>query len=444
MDNFSKNEAINKNRIDLVVGISYVFAKDKKLKTNFFIDLHLNLKKSWNNLYEEDWAGTRDGKTIFKGKHDFLQRFDSLIDSIRKCECNTAPIKIYHNDDIQPWVFDGYHRYSILYYYNFNADLTFVNEDPSKYHKFYPTDINFFKKRGLPKIYCEYIVHTFLRKYKLEFSCIILFPDKRQLPDKLYNEFCDDILYELEIKPTDEEKFTKNFIQSLYYEEEWCRWSGGAEKAKNTFKNNSNLKIIFIEKWETEKLKELKDKIREYYNVGKHSVHTPDTQKEVNHISDMLNANTIEFLRQTPTLYNNFKNFQKYFSNLKKFCEDKNIDTERVCITSSAVLSVYCIRDCGDIDLFVDKEYIDIFKNTEFDVDNQYTLDGYYPIHFEDIIYNPENYFYYEGFKFCKLQIINEYKKYRVENKLFGDVSISKDKDDIKNMETVLSKKHIP
>ena len=53
---------------------------------------------------------------------------------------------------------------------------------------------------------------------------------------------------------------------------------------------------------------------------------------------------------------------------------------------------------------------------------------------FEDIIYNPDNHFYFQGIKFCNLSIILDYKKYRVKNKLYGQESIKKDNRDINNI----------
>ena len=86
------------------------------------------------------------------------------------------------------------------------------------------------------------------------------------------------------------------------------------------------------------------------------------------------------------------------------------------------------------MDLFIDKKYTDIFQNTCFDNHNKYTCDKHYSKHFEDIIYNPDNHFYYQSIKFCKLSIILDYKQYRVANKLYGDLSIKKDCKDIKRI----------
>ena len=124
-------------------------------------------------------------------------------------------------------------------------------------------------------------------------------------------------------------------------------------------------------------------------------------------------------------------NFQKYFDELKIFCKNSNIDKDLICITSSSVLSVLKIRDCNDLDLFVNKKYKHIFKNSKFDIHNKYTKEGLYSHHFNDIINNPNYHFDYDGFKFCKLELIKEMKEYRIKNKLFGEKSIDKDKNDL-------------
>ena len=58
----------------------------------------------------------------------------------------------------------------------------------------------------------------------------------------------------------------------------------------------------------------LKNKIREYYNIGKHSIHIPDTQVECDSLLDLLNDNTISFMDTAPSLYINFPNFNRLFS----------------------------------------------------------------------------------------------------------------------------------
>lgn len=133
-------------------------------------------------------------------------------------------------------------------------------------------------------------------------------------------------------------------------------------------------------------------------------------------------------------------NFQKYFNDLKKFCKKNNIDKKLICITSSSVLSSLKIRDCNDLDLFVNKKYKHIFKNSIFDIHNKYTKEGLYTHHFNDIINNPNYHFEYDGFKFCNLELIKEMKEYRIKNKLFGEKSIEKDINDLKLIQVYLDK----
>ena len=230
-----------------------------------------------------------------------------------------------------------------------------------------------------------------------------------------------------------------NFIQLLYYTEGWCKNGGYKWKAIPCFNSGNKLKVYFIEKQNLNVLVDLKKEIRKHYNKGNHSIHIPDTQGECDTLLDLLNYNTLSFMDKTPSMYINFPNFNKLFEKLKQFCKENDIDTKKICITSSSVLSVYGIRDCDDMDLFIDKKYVDIFKKTPFDNHNKYTIDKHYSKHFEDIIYNPDNHFYFQGIKFCNLSIILDYKKYRVKNKLYGQKSIEKDNRDI-NMINIIEK----
>lgn len=225
------------------------------------------------------------------------------------------------------------------------------------------------------------------------------------------NEIEKNIIYDIEVPIINfRNNFRNNFIQLLYYTEEWCKNGRYKMKSKRCFNNGDFLKIFFIEKQELDILVDFKKRIRQYYQKGNDSIHIPDTQNECNSFLDLLIYNTLSFIDKTPSLYINFPNFNKLFKKLKRFCEDNNIDTKKICITSSSVLSVYGIRDCGDMDLFIDKNYINIFKKTPFDNHNKYTIDKHYSKHFEDIIYNPDNHFFFQEIKFCNLSIILDYK----------------------------------
>jgi hypothetical protein len=430
----TKLNLINENRIDLIIGLEYVDFYENKYNTEFFINLYIEHKRAFNNLSEGNWSKTWDSDTGKKGKSDFLNCFNNLIDDIKVSKTNKIPIPIYYDND-NYWIKDGFHRASILFYYDFLINKDIILKPMPVNTWYYPTNIYFFKNKNYELKYCNYTMYNFLKNYHKDFHCIILFPNDKSLPKNLLNEIEKNIIYDIDIPMNNfKNNFKNNFIQLLYYYEGWCKNGGYKGKANPCFNNSTNLKVYFIEKQKLNILVDLKKKIRGFYNKGKHSIHIPDTQEECNSLLDLLNYNTLSFMDKTPSLYINFPNFNKLFEKLKQFCKENNIDTKKICITSSSVLSVYGIRDCGDMDLFIDKKYVDIFKKTPFDNHNKYTIDKHYSKHFEDIIYNPDNHFYFQGIKFCNLSIILDYKKYRVKNKLYGQKSIEKDNRDINNI----------
>jgi hypothetical protein len=436
---FNKLNLINENRIDLIIGLEYVDFYENQYNTDFFINLYIEHKRAFNNLREGNWSKTWNTNTVKKGKRYFIDCFNNLIDDIKVTKTNKIPIPIYY-DNHTYWIKDGFHRASILFYYDFLINKDIILKPMPFSTWYYPTNIYFFKKKNYDLKYCNYTMYNYLKNYHKDFHCIILFPNNKRLPKNLLNEIEKHIIYDIDIPMNNfKNNFKNNFIQLLYYTEGWCKNGGYKNKAQPCFNNGKNLKIYFVEKKELNILVDYKKKVREYYDKGKNSIHIPDTQKESDTLLDLLNYNTLSFMDKAPSLYINFPNFNKLFEKLKQFCEENNIDTKKICITSSSVLSVYGIRDCGDMDLFIDKKYIDIFKKTPFDNDNKYTIDKHYSKHFEDIIYNPDNHFYFQGIKFCNLSIILDYKKYRVKNNLYGKNSIEKDNRDINNIENILS-----
>lgn len=408
---------INENRIDIIIGIKYVEAYHKFYNTSFLKDLYIAYKTAFNNLLEPD--NTKQN-TYYKTREDFIKRFNTLINDIYNIKTNNTLIptlKINNNY----WIQDGFHRLSILYYFKFKYNISIIKEynitedilqnEIKKYKHpiphYYPTNINFFKNKNLDEKYCNYTMEQYFKIFKKDFSCIILFPTNIDLPPNIYNEFKNDIIYKLEICEWNEQ-FTNNLIQLLYYDEEWCKKYYN-HKAIECFKNkNDKLIILFTKKYNLSMLSNLKKKIRKFYNIGNNSIHTPDTQEECNNLLQLLTNNTISYMKTSSSLYIYYNNFNRLFNKLILFCKNNNIITDNICITGDSVLSLYNIKDCNNMEIFVNKEYEDIFKNSNFIIHNRNTL---YNKHFEDIIHNPINYFYFKTMKFCCINIINKFNE---------------------------------
>lgn len=394
--NNDKLKLIYKNRIDIVIGIEYVDFYENKYQTDFFIDLHINHKLAFNGL--------KDKRCVGKKKH--LKRFNKIIKSIKDKQTNLIEIHV-HNYNDEYWVTNGFHRTSTLSYYNLPKNLRITCDEKPPSQGWYPTNIFFFKNRGYKLKYCNYTMLNFLKYYQKDFDCIIHFQNSTDLSIEILNILKEHEIYNIDISIEDfKNNFKNNFIELLYHNEKWCRNGGSQDKALPCFYDGNSLKLYFIEKQDSNTLNLLHS-----YLTDNNNIHIPYNQKECNRLLDLLNYNTLLFMDKISSLYVTFPNFNKLFMQLTTFCEKNNIDTKKICITSSSVLSVYGIKDCCNMDLFIDKRYIEIFKCTNFNNHNQFTVDKHYSKHFEDIIYNPDNHFYYQGIKFCDLSIVLDYEK---------------------------------
>ena len=140
---------INKNRIDIVIGIEYVDFYENNYNTDFFINLYIEHKYSWNRLIEGNC----------RGKTQHIERFNNIIEGIKDKQSNIEQIEIYYHNN-EYWVVNGFHRISTLIYYNLNKNLQIKSyEEPPK-RNYYPTNINFLNKNYNLE-YCNYTIYCF-------------------------------------------------------------------------------------------------------------------------------------------------------------------------------------------------------------------------------------------------------------------------------------------
>ena len=213
---------------------------------------------------------------------------------------------------------------------------------------------------------------------KRPFSVVVLYPTERPMPTELHDELYKDVLYEKLIYDWTP-KFVSNFVQLLYYLKRVTKEFG-----------TGPLKVLFL-KYRTEKyLRAQKVKIRRFYKTGHNSNHSCDTHEEAKLVMGILNPNTIDYLRRAPTLHIPHPNFNRLLVMLLKFCKKNRIDTDTICITGDAVLSVYSIRDCAHMSLFA--EDAAAFAGSVFTV---YSCKA-----------DPLQYFYYMNIKFSTLELV--------------------------------------
>jgi hypothetical protein len=373
---------ISENRIDIIIGIEYVKAYVRKYKTDFFKRLYISNKRSFNRLREKDWNhGWEDSKQK-RGKFAFIESFNRLIDSIKELKTNSEAVPVYLGDKSEPWISDGMHRASACYGLNLPINAEFHNKPIEQHSRwYYPANIEFFKNGvrgpGMRDVYCNFTMEMFFRKYFKDFSCLIFQSNKTNftISTELSSLYKDDILYEHDInfESTDGGSFANNVKKLLFKE------------AQNSIENYSNFKIVFLQAHPAPELVKMCDNVKSdnginLYHISDHTVN----------ILQLLNKNTIDFLSSVDLS----NKINKRFDELKTFCLKHKINTNKICIIGDFVRSLYNETDESDFKLIVDKTYKDVFKNSQFEIDYEETL-----IHPDDILYNPNNHFYYHNFK---------------------------------------------
>ena len=399
-------------RFDLMAKYLYIYAKDKNLKTKFFKELYQKHIKTFNNCYEH--PGTKNNID------EFINEFDKLITSIKNDGFDSNyPIKIGINDVIV----NGAHRLMSSYYYNKTPIFSRKNEMGNENYNY-----NFFLNRKinppLQQLYTDTMALECI-KHNSNLRCMIVYPiafqyNKFEQLIRLINNY-GNIYYSKSINLT--HKGINNLVKELYREEKWIGglfpkgWSPGGKAQRCVARQVYPTMFILIHMKDLLKCDELKEHCRGLFNIGKHSLHISDFKKDTFRIaSSLLNENSIHFLNNgTNDISLNTKNLlTNYFNKLGENNED-------FCLTSSLIMEMYGLRQANDID-YLHKNNMEI-NLKDIGLHNG-KWENYYNVHKDEIIYNPKNHFYFNGFKFANLDIIKKMKENRREPKDISDIKM--------------------
>lgn len=414
-------------RFDFIIKYLYVYSYEKNLQTNFFKDLYTSHIRCINNYTEET---EYHNKKIIKSNSDIcINIFNKIIKSIKDNGFDhNYPIPIGNNN----LIINGMHRLVTTYFYKINP--IFIKQPRNGSFNY---TYDFFLNRnireplcnaGIPLTisYCDTVALEQIN-HNNNIRTMILFPISYKDNDINIQNIIKQYGYIYYKKQIQLNKLgLTNLIKECYRNESWI---GGefptnilANNKTNYCYNDSYTTIYLINFYDTNKIINMKQECRCLFNIGKHSLHITDYITDTYRVaSSLLNKNSIDFLNNANT-DNISKNLKKNFSN---YC--KNIINNRndFCVTSSAVLDIYGLRESNDLDYL---HYSDLNINISNISPHKDKWLSYYHVHKHDIIYNPENYFYFNGFKFASLNCIGKMKENRNEKKDINDLILINDK----------------
>ncbi|MEX0598750.1 MAG: hypothetical protein WD512_19860, partial [Candidatus Paceibacterota bacterium] len=260
------------------------------------------------------------------------------------------------------------------------------------------------KKKGVPTQYLDYMATLYTELSQNTFISIFFPPTSNNLSKAIatLNEY-GQVVYTKKIKLN--QKGFCNLLK-LIYEVHHC--NGWREDMNGIYARYKNLlrldhHEVSVVLWECSSLQraiESKRKIRSIYDNHDNTVcHYTDKHHETIYVSQSLfNENTVNFFNTK--LNQNYKNLNKYLHQLQSTIKKHPELKDSYCIDTGGVLAAHGLRDCGDIDLILDTSINNKFTN--IGLNNATRIN--YGFNIEELIYNPNNFFYYKRLKFLSLK----------------------------------------
>lgn len=406
---------LSTNRLDIVAKYLFILNKNK-----YYKKMYLESIKCINNFYEAD----KSGKI---GEAKFIEAFEKLDLSIKEhFNPNISIIPVDRNNNL----IDGAHRVASAMVENQN--IYFVKLDVDAKHEL---NYEFFQERNFPETYLEQMVLEYI-KLKKNVRVAILFPNNTDNGDYAVNlmKKNSNVLYHKRISVNEIGK--NNLIYYSYKNESWIgnennNFNGIKAKKQQCFKYGDDIQVLFLEE-KLDKMNNVKSQIRNFYNLGNHSIHASDTYEETIVLSELLlNKNSIHFLNNHNRLYTNL--LETKLNEFSSYLKLNKIDKENIVIDSSFVMGLYGLRVPNDLDYIVTEKHSHILKDNH---------NIYYPYDdIEDLIYNPINFFYFHGFKILSIGNMMEMKMLRGEKKDIEDIDLASKVDQSQNRINELNNK---
>lgn len=409
-------DLVKHTRFDLMFKYLYLKYKDMNTNTSYFEEMYKHHIKIWNNFTEFD----NPNKNSY---HKFKEIFNEISESIKKDGFNSKVSSIPVNGD---YFLNGSHRVAACLYYNKQIDCYegINGKDGQKDCSYYY--LKTLNNNGvLDDGYCDRAAMEYVKLKKNTFI-VSLFPSATIMGNinrvREILRHMGNLVYEKSINLTNQGSL--NFIKELYYKEEWAEFNnkiGYVNKRDLCYTNNGHTIIFLVEFDSIETSVMVKQKIRDIYNLGKHSVHINDYHEETLRLSKCLfNNNSIHFMNTYNGL--EYPIFEELLNKFKKSIETYELDYDNYCITAGSVLAAYGLRECKDIDyLYFGDKKLNVDESIQSH--NEYGIDKYH-LHKDDIIFNPNNHFYHFGIKFSSLDVVKKLKEKRGEEKDFIDIEL--------------------
>jgi len=403
------------SRFDITAKYLYAQHRDKNVRCDWAFQVYKNHLIALNNLYELSPP---------KSNIDhFVKAFHETLESIERNQFDPEQSIIPIDADGIPH--NGSHR---------AASCILHNVKPTcKIHTYESTGFYFFssylKNRGLEQKYLDAMALEYCMLKKNTYIVIVMpaAVDKDKKIVEMMNNF-GTIVYRKNVLLN--QNGSVNFTKHIYAQEPWLgtwnnNFAGAREKANACFpqenRKNNPMRVFLFECESLKKVQACKKVLRALFDLENHSVHINDTHTQSIDLARIVFVkNSIHFLNNAAP--KNFSRFWRHLSIYKKWLSENNVDPDCFCVDSSAIMSAYGLRDCSDLD-YLCHNYDNLKCNDRW-IDNHNSEMHYHTKTKDDILFHPNNYFWYQGVKFGALDVVRSMKIKRNEAKDRTDVAM--------------------
>lgn len=341
-------------RFDLAAKIAYIEARENGADMTFARELYRKHIEAFS-----EGSFTEPGDENKTSLDQFFAAFDALIDDYKEYgfQAEKSLVPMGANNII----LDGAHRTACAIY--FGGTVTTIAFPQLKVN----FDYRYFRSRRLSEEMLEYMAVVYSRYAPRPVYMACLWPaanrEKRPGAVRLI-EAEHGIVYDTSIALT--KAGLRNFMLQIYQQQDWIgtaenHFAGVMGKVDACFAPNSPIETILFEGGELENVLRMKERIRNIFNLDKHSIHVSDSNEETRLMAALLfSENSRHAL-----------NYGKPDAYPERFYEMMRYKGTNASLNRNATISYYEIADMGEI--IPDASVVDVF--------------------------NPRSYFVYDGMK---------------------------------------------
>lgn len=384
------------NRLDIFIkldAIQYIINETEEI---------LPIKVYFDHLVAMTGGTCKERGNANKSKlSDFYKSFQETIKSISDKEFSEKESIIPLNDKNEP--LNGAHRIASALYYNKKVKCIICGERSVDY------GFEFFKSNSFDKyILFKYV--GIMQEYQSDLLTGIVWPSVNiDIKDILPNVLLSHNL-ELSLDGL------KNVVINTYSNEPWLGNPGngfdGAINKATPCSGNNPLQVFIYKTSQNEDVVEIKNNIRNKFNLGKNSIHICDnTYDSVPLTLFTLNPSSCKILNSIK-----FYRYPKFIEEVIKISSE-NSGREFI-LSGSSLLGLLGLRHPNDIDYLapveIDSIYMD-YHGINNGAQSFYTIDS-----------DPYNSFYFFGVKFYSIKTFIKFKRLRAESKDIADIRLLK------------------